>query len=405
MKKIYVLLLVVLCLTFAGCGSGGQEPAPGPGAEVSGAVSRENLQFAPAGMGKNFFGDFQADGLYCSSNGLLSYYDLESGSSAILCPQAGCSHSGESCPAYLDGAQEMAIYQGTVYTMTESEDMQTLTVARCPLGQTGRTEMGRITASEGAAYLSSNSASVSHGNIFLTVAERDDENQDRYALWWINGETGELTKLEAGRSGEYIVFCGASADVAAVKFDTYSGQPPKEEVYEEYEDYIAAWDAFEKAHGLQELRLYDLHSGDYTVLADSLADGYISPTEYGGCIQDDLLLYQLNKSLWTYDLATGENTYRLTQADLVNYSFEDGKILTITRDANKVLDCYITPLGGEPAELAGAMGEDCIRFGSAYETPQYFVGLFDGQRGYYKISKADFFAGRYDNVTLVAAWD
>ena len=404
MKKIYVLLLVVLCLTFAGCGSGGQEPAPGPGAEVSGAVSRENLQFAPADVGKNFFADSQADGLYCANNGVLSYYDLESGSSAILCPQTGCSHSGENCPAYLGSSQYMAIYQGTVYTITESIDMHTLTVARCPLGQTGRTEIGRITASEGT-YLSGTSGTVSHGNIFLTVAERDEEDQNRYALWWISGETGAVTKLETGRSGEYICFYGASTSVAAVECRTYSGQPPQLDNYAEYEEYIAAWDAFEKAHGLKELRLYDLRSGTYTVLVDSRADGYTEPTEYGGCIQDDLLLYQLDKSLWTYDLATGENTYRLTQEDLVNYSFEAGKILTITRDANKVLDCYITPLGGEPAELAGAMGEDCIRFGSAYETPQYFVGLFDGQRGYYKISKADFFAGRYDNVALVAAWD
>lgn len=403
MKKIYVLLLVVLCLTFAGCGSGGQEPAPGPGAEVSGAVSRENLQFAPADVGKNFFADSQADGLYCANNGVLSYYDLESGSSAILCPQTGCSHSGENCPAYLGSSQYMAIYQGTVYTITESIDMHTLTVARCPLGQTGRTEIGRITASEGT-YLSGTSGTVSHGNIFLTVAERDEEDQNRYALCWISGETGAVTKLETGRSGEYICFYGASTSVAAVECRTYSGQPPQLDDYAEYEEYIAAWDAFEKAHGLKELRLYDLRSGTYTVLVDSRADGYTEPTEYGGCIQDDLLLYQLDKSLWTYDLATGENTYRLTQEDLVNYSFEDGKILTITRDANNVLGCYITPLGGEPAELKGAMGEDCIRFGAAYETPQYFVGLFDGQRGYYKISKADFFAGRYDNVTLVSEW-
>lgn len=402
MRKIAILLLAALCLTFSGCRNEGPEPAPG--ADVDGTVVQENLSFVQADLGKNFMADSQGDGLYCASNGVLSYYDLESGGSAILCPQAGCSHSGESCPAYLGSSQYMAIYQGTVYTMTESEDMQTLTVARRPLGQTGRTEMGRITASEGI-YLSGTSGTVSHGNIFLTVAERDEEDQDRYALWWISGETGAVTKLEAVRSGEYICFYGASASVAAAECRTYSGQPPKEEDYEEYEDYIAAWDSFEKAHGTKELRLYDLRSGTYTVLVDSRANGYLSPTAPSMCLHDDLLLYRLDNSLWTYDLTTNENTQQLTQEDLINYMFWDGKILALTRDAKEARACYIVPLGGAPVELVSAMGENGMRFSPAYETPQYFVGLFDGRSGYYKISKADFFAGRYDNVTLVSAWD
>ena len=402
MRKIAILLLAVLCLTFSGCRN--ERPEPAPGADVDGAVAQENLPFVQADVGENFMADPQGDGLYCADNGVLSYYDLESGSSAILCPQAGCSHSGESCPAYLCGARDVALYRGNVYTVNWSADERTLIVARRPLGQTARTELGRITTSEGT-HIFLNSGSVSHGNIFLAVSEWDKNNQTLHSLWWINGETNALMELETGSIGKDICFYGASASVAAAECRTYSGQPPEEEDYEEYEDYIAAWDAFEKAHGLQEIRLYDLRSGTYTVLVDSRADGYLVPTANIGCIQDDLLLYQLDKSLWTYDLATGENTYRLTQEDLINYMFEDGKILTITRDANKVLGCYITPLGGEPTELVGAMGEDCIRFGSAYETPQYFVGIFDGQRGYYKISKADFFAGRYDNVTLVSAWD
>ena len=402
MRKIAILLLAVLCLTFSGCRN--ERPEPAPGADVDGAVAQENLPFVQADVGKNFMADPQGDGLYCADNRVLSYYDLESGSSAILCPQAGCKHSGESCPAYLGSAQEMAIYQGTVYTITESDDMQTLTVARCPLGQTGRTEMGRITASEGT-YFSGTSGTVSHGNIFLTVAERDEEDQDRYALWWISGETGAVTKLEAVRSGEYICFYGASASVAAAECRTYSGQPPEEEDYAEYEDYIAAWDSFEKAHGTKELRLYDLRSGTYTVLVDSRADGYLSPTAPSMCLHDDLLLYRLGNSLWTCDLTTNENTQQLTQEDLINYMFWDGKILVLTRDAKEARACYIVPLGGAPVELVSAMGENGMRFSPAYETPQYFVGLFDGRSGYYKISKADFFAGRYDDVTLVSAWD
>ena len=113
---------------------------------------------------------------------------------------------------------------------------------------------------------------------------------------------------------------------------------PRENDYKNYEDYIAAWDAFEKAQGLLELRMYDLNSGTYTVLADSKADGYLQPIDFRMCL-DDLLLYRLENSLWTYDLSTGEKTLQLTQANLVNYMFLDGKILTITQDESGLCGC------------------------------------------------------------------
>ena len=88
MKKFLILLIAVLCLSFSGCGSR-EEPTPTPEIMMNtdGAVPQENLMFVPADVGKNYFADTQGDGLYCANSGVLSYYDIESGSSAILCPQ------------------------------------------------------------------------------------------------------------------------------------------------------------------------------------------------------------------------------------------------------------------------------------------------------------------------------
>lgn len=405
MKKFLILLIAVLCLSFSGCGNREAEPTPTPEIMMNtdGTVPQENLMFIPADVGKNYFADTQGDGLYCASNGVLSYYDIESGSSAILCPQTGCGHNSEICPAYLNGAQNMAIYQGNVYTVTEAADERALKVARCTLGQTDQVVLCQIPASEGT-YIHLGSARISHDNIFLTVVERDEENQNRYCLWSINAETGAVSKLVSGSSGEYISFYGASSNMAAVECQTYTGLTPRENDYKNYEDYIAAWDTFEKEQGLLEFRLYDLNSGTYTVLADSKADGYLQPIDFRMCL-DDLLLYRLEDSLWIYDLSTGEKTLQLTQANLVNYMFLDGKILTITQDESGLCGCCLAELDGEPIPLTSAMNEGRMRFSPAYETPQYFVGIFAGNSGYYKLSKADFYTGRYENVTLVSKWD
>lgn len=405
MKRFLILLLAVLCLSFLGCGNreGGPTPTPEIAVNTDGAVPQENLMFIPADVGKNYFSDTQGDGLYCASNGVLSYYDIESGSSAILCPQTGCGHNREICPAYLDGAQNMVIYQGNIYTVTETADERALKVARCSLGQTDRVELCQIPASEGT-YVHLSSGRISHGNIFLTVIERDEGNQERYCLWSINAENGTVLELTSGNSGEYINFYGASSNMAAVEWRTYTGRAPQENDYKNYEDYIAAWDTFEKTHGLLELRLYDLDRDTFTVLADSKADGYLQPTDFRMCL-DDLLLYRLGNSLWTYDLSTGKKKLQLTQVGLINYMFLDDKLLMITQDESGARGCYLAELDGEPIPLASAMNEGRMRFSAAYETPHYFVGIFAGNSGYYKISKTDFYAGRYENVTLVSKWD
>lgn len=61
------------------------------------------------------------DGCYKVAGGRVSFYDTAAGRSAILCAQPGCSHSDETCRAWLGTASIFTEYNGQIYA-TRSVD-------------------------------------------------------------------------------------------------------------------------------------------------------------------------------------------------------------------------------------------------------------------------------------------
>ncbi len=126
------LLALLLCLGLTACGknpSGNQETAWVGAARYQGAFSDQ--------------------GYYYMKDGILSYLDISTGNTTVLCTKAGCPHKDEFCEAhtfsYLDyNAGGTCFWNGSLYFVELTSEATNL--VRCNATGTDRTVMGTLGA-------------------------------------------------------------------------------------------------------------------------------------------------------------------------------------------------------------------------------------------------------------------
>ena len=145
-------------------------------------------------------------------------------------------------------------------------------------------------------------------------------------------------------------------------------------------------------------RLWDMESGDYTVVADHNKDGYImtaDPAQVYGMEH----IYQCGDQLRLLNLESGESRTLLTMEDIIHYWVMDSKAFIITETEAGYRFWVADLQDGKPVELVGATNEHGIAMSPFQEGGSFFRAL--GDNGQCVISKEDFYAVRFENAVDV----
>lgn len=146
------------------------------------------------------------------------------------------------------------------------------------------------------------------------------------------------------------------------------------------------------------LLLWDMESGDYTVVADHNKDGYlmsVDPAQVYGMEH----IYQCGDQLRLLNLESGESRTLLTMEDIIHYWVMDSKAFIITETEAGYRFWMADLQDGKPVELVGATGEHGIAMSPFQEGGSFFRAL--GDNGRCVISKEDFYAVRFENAVDV----
>lgn len=305
----------------------------------------------------------------------ISYAASITDKPVVLCSQSGCTHSDNSCDAYIGDAREFAEYQGQWYAMVKDADneytllhMDPTTRERRALGHWKETGQGTTRA---YLYL------LSHGYAYVTIRRETYDPQTFTCLQQLD----EKIRI-ALATGESQVLAVAGSITAASENHVFT----VERTYDENQ------------HGpipsYAILREYNLTDGTYRVVSDT-ADGF-QPTVDPNTTYGDLLIWQRGDTLLVTDVSTLEQREVCTMPNIVNYWVMDNRAFFITRDDEGICKVYHQLLtGGDPVQLYNEGQTDGMVYGIIEEGNDYFAGPYHEKSGHL-CSKQDFYAERYD---------
>ena len=398
--KRFVPCFLALLLLLTACsrperpaGNPSGDPDPTPAAQGH-ALPKENR--SAAGSGEVFTDD---DGWYICSAGAVSYYDYASGQTMTLCAQPGCSHGDASCQAWVGNANSFAVLDGVLYA--------TLDVAGSG-AQLVRKELsgGKVTVLEqwdntDDHFYTATLGLFSCGKASLYVQCRITEQQADGRVESRTEGSSLLYDLAAGSYRELSVpgtLMGFSARWGAVV------ETPEEQFLLSEEEFTAQYGE-DASYGRylhqniqRRLLLWDMESGDHTVVADHNKDGYImtaDPAQVYGMEH----IYQCGDQLRLLNLESGESRTLLTMEDIIHYWVMDSKAFIITETEAGDRFWMADLQDGQPVELVGATGEHGIAMSPFQEGGSFFRAL--GDNGRCVISKEDFYAVRFENAVDV----
>ncbi len=293
----------------------------------------------------------------------------------ILCSQSGCTHSDNSCDAYIGDAREFAEYQGQWYAMVKDADneytllnMDPTTRERRALGHWKETGQGTTRA---YLYL------LSHGYAYVTIRRETYDPQ----TFTYQQQPDEKIRI-ALATGDSQVLTVAGSITAASENHVFSVERINDD------------DNYGPEPTYAILREYNLTNGTCRVISDT-ADGFRTTpdpnTTYG-----DLLIWQRGDTLLVTDVSTLEQREVLTMPNIVNYWVMDNRAFFITHDDAGICKVYHQLLtGGDPIQLYNEGQTDGMVYGIIEEGNDYFAGPYHEKMNH-PCSKQDFYAERYD---------
>ena len=187
----------------------------------------ENRMFSVPNI--SWYSSQDGKGFYLPGSRLLSYYDPESQSEIPLCAQSGCSHSDESCGAYLaDDVQGFVTYQGHWYVLAvEGSDQAVLWKIDPQTHQ--RTKLCCISPQHNQEAYYFSSGFVSHGYAYLHLNHQliwNEQVVEEPSLIRVNLADGTVETLVEDVP---ITFLGAGADRVLLAVETFAVPPHAQE--------------------------------------------------------------------------------------------------------------------------------------------------------------------------------
>lgn len=355
----------------------------------------------------------QNTGYYVITGNVLKYRDESTGGDGIpVCPQPGCKHLDSTCQAWIEGdAAGWKAYDGSIYVTVNTEEgarfvEKDLTTGEEQVIASWENIMGENQEIWNHAWgfcLSGGEAIIPTQEDLFCYEKFEVIQESEFRYLRVDLETGEKSILFPNEDAEEISvrnFCGNQALVTYNPWKEPRDILTEEEFHQQYgED--ASYGRYKQLNSGRELRLYDLESGEYTVLA-SAEDGFTLEPD-GMSTYGTKSLYKMGNDLHLYDIATGEDRLFVTMDNIVNYWLFDHEVFIITKsdtyfDPDVEYRYYYASLeDGVPVEV-GRNSDGQMAFMPYVETANYFYGIYaDDQRRSW-ITKEDFFAGNYDRA-------
>ena len=404
------LLSLALLTSLTGCLQTAQTPHPSsPGNQGDGSVTtnsippEENRFFSIPVISWDSSPD--GKGFYRPGEHILEYYSIETKTQFPLCSQSGCSHSGESCQAWLgDVIQGFVTYGDRWFVLSVEEGTHAVLWQIDPQTHQ-RTKLCDIAPQNDQDNYYFSSGFVSHGYAYLNLYHQ---------LFWdeLVVEQPSLIRVNlANRTVETLVedvpvtFLGAGEDRVLLAVETFAVPPLSEEEYRKqhpngnYYVYLEN-QLSENGSGGVELREYTPEMDSYQVLTKG--NVWVSTTQ-DLCRYGDYTLYAVDDTLYVYDLSTGESRTVSEEGDLINFCFTAGQILYLVQTPDFFVR-YTDVEGGPTYTLENEGSQEIIVFAPSGECQDYLYGLYSGKLGEKEgfLTKEDFFAERYENLIPVS---
>ena len=337
---------------------------------------------------------------YYSGNKALKYTDMDSGKTVWLCPQPGCTHQDETCQAWIGSrVSYLCDYRGTLYAITEDGNGGYLFLTKDPA--TGERKVLEHWESENEYQYYSNVAlgAFADGKCTIYVEKRivapeggtrkeahtyiydlasgiQEELPQEYTenSWDVGGMYGDFLLLthrdELLTEEQYMDWVGDSNGVS-------------------YQEYL-------KNRIPSEIRLYNRKTGETKTIA-SEEEGLIL-TGDPAVNYSYTYIYQKGNDICLYDLQTQTERVAVTMERVINFWLLDHKLFLIQSFNGKPdsgFYIYFMDMDGGPLYLLPNGGStEGMEYSILYEGDDFFIGNYHGGKSV--ISKADFYADRYD---------
>lgn len=370
---LFLVILLCACGTSTPSGDTKTDPQqPTQGEVETFALPGENVSTvsattdrAPNHSGPGFYYAGQA----------ISYAASITDKPVVLCSQSGCTHSDNSCDAYVGDASQFAEYQGQWYALVKDADSEYTLLGMDPTTRERRT-LGHWKAEENE-HIQVSFHLLSHGYGYVYIGRETYDPQ----TFTYQQQPDEKIRI-ALATGDSQVLTVAGSITAASENHVFT----VERTYDENQ------------HGpipsYAILREYNLTDGTYRVVSDT-ADGF-QPTVDPNTTYGDLLIWQRGDTLLVTDVSTLEQREVCTMPNIVNYWVMDNRAFFITRDDEGICKVYHQLLtGGDPVQLYNEGQTDEMVYGIIEEGNDYFAGSYHEKSGHL-CSKQDFYAERYD---------
>ena len=338
---------------------------------------------------------------YYSGTKSLKYTDMDSVKTIWLCPQPGCTHQDETCQAWIGPKViNLCDYHGTLYAITEDGNGGFQFLTKDPA--TGERKVLEHWESENEYQYYRNVALgiFADGKCIISVEKRivapesgSREEAHTYIYDLASGIQEELPQ-EYTENGWGIG--GMYGDFLLL---THRDELMTEEEYLDWGERFyggVSYQEYLKNRIPSEIRLYNRKTGETKTIA-SEEEGLIltgdPAVNYGYTY-----IYQKGNDICLYDLQTQTERVAITMERVINFWLLDHKIFLIQSFNGKPdSGCYIyfMDMDGGPLYLLPNGGStEGMEYSILYEGNNFFIGNYHGGKSV--ISKADFYADRYD---------
>ena len=408
-SSIFSLLSLVLLISLSGCLHSPQTPQAAPSGQqeeshwANNAIPpEENRAFSIPSI--SWYSSENGKGFYVPDCQLLYYYDPESHTKVPLCSQSGCTHSSESCEAWLAAEPQGFVSYGDVWYVISVEESTHAVLWKIDHLSHQRTKLCDIAPQNDQDNYYFSSGYVAHGYAYLNLNHQliwEEQVVEEPSLIRVNLTDGAVETLVEDM---YVSFLGAGENRVLLAVETFAVPPLSKEEYLKqhpdgnYHSYLQVQLA-ENGSGGTELREYTSDMSSYQVLANG--NVWVSSTQYL-CRYGDYTLYAVDNTLYIYDFSTGESRQVVNESSLRNFLIIDKQVIfLIYHDGYTIYRTHVD--GGPIYQFENKGMKDGAVFSVSGESQYYIYGPYRSDENVFKgiISKEDFFAERYENVTPI----